>query len=362
MTRIASFTALALACAGCGVSTTATTTIPIEDLGTEYATTTCGLVTDCYGEVVRNLFLGLASEDACVAQFTQGYTDGALPLYQQAIARGTLRYDGANAQACVDALQANGCGFTTSRTPAACDALLVGLVAAGGACSINEECAGDAYCSNATTCPGTCQPRASAGGACASDEACETGLRCSTTSGTCVAPALEGAPCQGTTGTDCTGGTICIGNDGTTPGTCRSPDTVFSGALHGACNVPNGQFCMAGLSCVVSGLTSMSCEVGGVAIGAACHTALPDMCASGAFCGDTNINTGDFDGTCMALPGEGAACASVPFGSACAAGLHCDSGTCHATHAIGGACTTNGDCFSGRCDGGTCAANMLCGG
>jgi hypothetical protein len=352
--------AVCLGLAGCPSSTTAMTEIPVEDLGAHYATTTCGAVTDCYGDTVRALFLGLATETDCVTQFTNGYQDGALPLYQQAIAAGTLRYDAANAQACIDALEALGCGFTTSRTPAACDALLVGLVANGGACSINEECAGDAYCANATTCPGTCQPRVGAGAACPDDEACTTGLRCGSAH-TCVAPALEGAPCQGSTGTDCAGGVICIGSSGTTAGVCRTPETVFSGALHGACNVPAGQFCTSGLSCVVAGITSMSCEVGGIAIGQACHTALPDACAPGAFCGDTNVNTQDFDGTCMALPSAGAACAMVPFGPSCAPGLHCDAGTCRETHVIGGSCTTNGECFSGHCAGTVCAANTLCG-
>lgn len=349
---------LCLALAGCPTSTTPPTTVPIEDLGGRYGATFCGLLTDCYGEVIRNAFLGTASEADCAAQLELQYTEVSLPLYEQAIADGTMSYDGANVGACIDAIEAQGCAVLNSRTPSACDDVLIGEVPPGGACSINEQCEGDAYCMNDAACPGTCQPRGAIGTACTTDEACQSPMKC--TGGSCVVPAGEGAPCGGMTGNDCGGGFVCAGSSGSTAGMCRTPETVQSGSLHGACNVQMTQLCEPGLSCVVASFTSMSCEPGDLAIGADCQLAVPDACTRGAFCSGTDVMTGDVSGTCAALPSAGMPCATVLFGTSCAPGLRCDSGTCHEAHENGGPCATGADCYSTICTSGTCVAAMLC--
>ncbi len=349
---------LSLTLVGCPSSTTAPSTVPIEDLGGRYATTFCGLLTDCYGEVVRDALLGISSEADCIALFERQYMEQALPRYQQAIAEGTMSYDGTQAQACLDATTAQGCAAINSRGTSACDGLLIGEVAPGGVCSINEQCAGDAYCMNTTVCPGTCQPRGSVGATCTSDDACQGGMKC--TGGSCTVPAAEGAPCGGATNIECGGGLICAGASATAAGNCRTPETVQNGALHGACNVQMTQLCEPGLSCVVAGLTSMSCETGGLALDAACHVAVPDACASGTFCSGTDVTMGDLDGTCAPLPSAGMNCATVLFGPRCGSGLRCDTGTCRGTSTTGGACATSADCYSGTCTGGACAAAMLC--
>jgi hypothetical protein len=348
---------LASALAGCPSSTTAPSTVPIEDLGGEYGDTFCGILTDCYGDVLREALVG-GTEAECAARLTTSYEEGVLHLYEQAIADGTMSYDGTQVRPCIDALQALGCGVLDSRSPPECDEVLIGEVELGGPCSINEQCSGAAYCMNAMACPGTCQPRGGVGTTCSSDEACESPMKCR--SGSCVVPAGEGAPCGGTSGNDCAGGLICAGAMMGMTGTCRTPETVQSGALHGACNVLMTQLCQPGLSCVVASFTSMTCEMGDIAIGTACHVAIPDACASGAYCADTNAMMGDLDGTCTALPGVGMPCAMVPFGQQCATDLHCEGDTCRETHAEGGSCTAPSECFSGMCTGGTCAAPMLC--
>jgi hypothetical protein len=345
-----------LTLAGCPSSTTPSN-VPIEDLGARYGATFCGLLTDCYGEVARNTLLGVSSEEECASRVSLQYSELSLPLYQQAIADGTMSYDGGHVDACIAAIEAQGCDVINSRTPSACDAVLIGELSPGDACSINEQCEGDAYCMNDASCPGTCQPRGAVGTACTTDEACQSGMKCMNES--CGVPAGENAPCGGPGGIDCGGGLICVGS-GAEPGNCRTPATVQSGALHGACNVQMTQLCQPGLSCVVASATSMTCEMGGIAIGADCQLAVPDMCADGAFCDGTNIATGDLTGTCAALPTSGMACASVVFGGSCAAGLHCDSGTCRETHEAGGACTSGGDCYSANCVSGSCAPAMLC--
>ena len=348
-----------LAVAGCPMSTTAPSTVPIEDLGARFGATSCGILTDCYGDAIRNAFLGTTSEADCAAQIDRQYRQAALPQYQEAIANGTMSYDGAQVAACIAAIEAQGCATVNSRTPAACDRVLIGEVMPGAACSVNEQCAGDAYCMNTTACPGTCQPRGAVGTTCTTDEACQSGMKC--TSGSCAVPGADGAPCRGPAGNECAGGLICTGAEGmTTPGTCRSVETVESGALHGACNVRLTQLCQPGLSCVVTGLTSQTCETGGLTSGMPCHIAVPESCASGLFCSGTNVMTGDLDGTCAALPGAGMPCATVLFGAACGTGLRCDTGTCHAMQDAGGTCITGADCYSQSCSSGTCATAMLC--
>lgn len=360
LSRSAPLLALALAVplSGCPSSTTAGGDVPIEMLGQMYGNVTCGVLVDCYGESIVRLFTGSSSEASCAARLAAGYTNGALPRYQAAISMGTMSYDASQAGACIDALNAQGCGVVTSRPPAACDALFVGHVAVGGACAIDEECQGNAYCSADTACPGTCQTFVSSGGTCTRDAACATGLRCG--NGTCQAPGGAGASCQGGTGVECAGGLICAGGSTTATGTCRATSEVFAAGSGQACNVLMSQFCQEGLSCIVAGITSQTCGTGGLASGAACHPSVPDACAVGLYCAGTNPTGGDFDGTCTALPGDGMACATSVLGSFCADGTVCVSGTCRTVQANGGSCTDGAQCFSADCSSGTCIAPPYC--
>lgn len=358
MTRRLCFVLCALVSAGCSQSTTASN-VPIEMVGTLYADALCSAIHTCYGDTIGAFVTGAPSQAACQHQAELAFEDGALPRFQAAIAMGTLTYDGSQAAACQAATMALGCGIVSSRSPAACRAMFVGHVAPGGACALDEECMGDAYCSVDTACPGSCQARVTSGGACTRDAACADGLRCA--SGHCSTPALEGASCQGTTGVDCAGGMICAGGSSTANGTCRSVATIMSGAAMGACNLQQGQFCMAGLSCEVAGITSMTCVTDGIAVGMPCHLSLPDECAEGAYCNGPDISRGVLDGTCAPLPTAGQPCATVVAGLRCAVGAHCNAmNNCATVQETGGACTEDGDCFSGRCASGACVAPGYC--
>jgi hypothetical protein len=348
-----------VALSGCPSSTTPSD-VPIEMLGATYGSVSCNVIRDCYGASIVALFTGTSGIDACEARAEAAYVNAALPRYQSAIEMGTLSYDGSQAGACVDALNALGCAAVNSRAPAACDALFIGHVAPGGACALDEECEGAAYCNIAGACPGTCQPFVAAGGACTGDQACASGLRCS--GGTCMVPAGDGASCQGMTGADCAGGLICQGGSAMRAGTCHTVDAVFAAASGAACNPTMGPLCQEGLSCIIESATSQTCGAGGLAAGAACHLSLPDQCATGFYCDGPSLMTMPprFDGTCTALPTAGMPCASVVAGPACSDGNVCDSGMCVRIQENGGTCTMDMDCYGGQCRSGTCAVPTYC--
>lgn len=347
----------ALGLTGCPSSSTPSS-VPIEMLGATYGSISCSLIRDCYGDALAAALTGSTSETACVTRAEGGYTNGALPRYQAAIAMGTMTYDGSQAGACVDALRAEGCAAVSSRAPAACDALFVGHVALGGACALDEECVGDAYCSVTTACPGTCQSYGGPGAACTRDQACQSGLRCG--NGTCQAPGGAGASCQGTTGVECGGGLICAGGSSMRTGTCTAVTSVFAAGSGQACNVAMSQLCASGLSCIVMSATSQTCGTGGLASGAGCNLALPDQCAAGLYCNGPDIAMGRLTGTCAVLPTAGMPCATVLAGQACADGHTCDSGTCVEVQENGGACTVDSDCFGSHCVSGVCTAPTYC--
>ena len=350
---------LAAALPACSNST-AGMNVPIEMLGSSYATASCGVFASCFGATLLPLVAGVSSRAACEARGQAAYVNGALPRYRAALASGTLSYDGTQAQACVDAYSALGCGASTARRPGACAQLFTGHVGMGGACALNEECMGDAYCSTASGCPGTCQARSGSGTACTTDDACQSGLRCGGSGATrsCSAPAGDGAACQGQS--DCGAGLLCIGASGTTAGACHPVATAFAAASGAACNPQAQQFCAVGLSCIITSPTSISCGAGGLANGTPCHVSVPDQCAAGSFCSGTNAMMGMFAGTCAPLPSAGMPCASVLVGARCADGSTCDGSTCAAVVDNGAACTTNADCAGGRCMGNVCVAPGYC--
>lgn len=327
-------------------------------LGAEYASTTCQLIHDCYGDVAAQIFAG-GTLTECETRLTASFDNGTLPRYQAALAMNTMTYDASQAGACLDAVQVLGCAVGTQRSPAACDALFVGHVAAGGACAIDEECVGDSFCSVTTACPGTCQARSGSGAACTRDEGCQSGLKC--TSSACAAPGGMGAACQGTTHVECGGGLSCVGGSTTATGICNTTASVFSIASGQPCNLAMSQLCQSGLSCTATSLTVQECVAGGLTAGTACHAAVPDQCGAGLYCNDLAVGMGDIDGTCATLPTDGQPCATGGFlTSPCVNGLSCHDGTCHTINANGGSCMTGDDCFSGLCNGTTCAAPPYC--
>lgn len=331
--------------------------LTLEEFAERSPALTCAQLRECYGDDLIELF----SAD-CETDFGTRYLEMQLPRLQGAVEAGTLVYDGTVAHACLRAIDAAGCGIVDHPALPACDEMFTGTVASGGACSIDPECEGDTFCQIAAgSCGGSCQAVGSGGSSCTIPEGCQDGLECY--AGVCRTPAGVGAPCQGAEAIECAGGLICAGAlEGAepTPGECQTIATALSGGLGDGCDLRGGPYCQPGLSCALVALagTTPTFEcVGGSSPGGACHLAFPDACPSGEGCDATPLTGGALEGTCQTLPSAGEPCLQ---GGRCAANHGCFGDVCRAVQHVGGACTLDGQCFSGRCDGTICVERAIC--
>jgi hypothetical protein len=333
-----------------GCPSTNSSSITADEFDAEFPLAACAAIEACAGETIARVFIGGAG--GCDAAFGAAYRNAASPAYDQAIARGTVTFDGAQARACLEALEANPCTLSNNGAAAlACQAVFEGTLPAGGACSLNEECGAEQFCQFTTACPGTCQARRTSGQSCTDERHCVGGLTC--TDGSCVAPPGVGAGCTDLGG--CTLGSLCTG------GQCRPHQEVLVGTEGGACNLMTGPLCMDGLSCVVdsvgAGGATFVCRAA-VAAGAECRLGIPAQCPVGQACTETDAMRLDFDGVCAPVPStEGAACDL----SGCAEGLRCVDEACVRIRENGEACTEASQCASGQCNGSVCVAPTLCG-
>lgn len=140
-----------------------------------------------------------------------------------------VSYDAAAARTCVDAIRAQGCEALAAvfeKVEAACDGVFKGTVADGGACLVNDECAGGASC-DVSMCMGD--------GVCCMG-VCKAPPAAVPMEGDCSeAPCVEGAYCQQVD--DMMGGVIA---------TCKE-------------RVKNGQPCDAPTACE----EGLRCDLGG---------------------------------------------------------------------------------------------------
>jgi len=342
-----------------GCSSTHDNPVPLEEVGGRYSGVLCDAIDACYGEAIGGLFFGGSD---CEGTFRTSFDSTSLPLYREAIARGTLVYDDAAFGECEAALEMLGCEIFSARISDACETAFVGTLAPGAGCTLDEECQGASYCDHAGgACPGSCQARGSAGASCIEDGGCTTGLRCA--AGTCRSPAGDGAGCDGPTGLNCRAGLICLGADEIRAGTCDTVEAALSGALGATCDPTTGPLCVDGLSCaldeIVAGAPTFRCVERG-ALGGDCRIGIPDACQGDAVCGDVAPDLGDFDGVCRPAPGAGETCGGLL--ERCRTGTRCVEGTCEPSGALGAACAGPVQCASGSCVGGVCIAPMLCGG
>jgi hypothetical protein len=321
---------------------------------------------------IKNL---LGTERRCVSMVEQGELRSArFSDLVQKVSTGAIRFVPAAVASCLE--EARSCSFANrnnlSRSGPACRDVFEGTVPLGGACHRAEECAGDAHCSIALACPGTCVARQPAGGSCDVADDCDDsrGYQACRSDPTlpnlvCVpiavaAAAKVGAPCtavlgDGTTFVPCETGSWCDGDDLTSPSTgiCRLPlasgtpcddaDTLcvdgdscfdrasckplrFGSNVGDDCNDDTGPWCdpFARLSCV-----SGKCQtLGDGKAGSACSTG--DIhgqfdCEPGTLCITNDPNLG---ATCRTLLGAGAPC---QHGPECVSGT-CASATCAAEY------------------------------
>jgi hypothetical protein len=337
--------------------------VAVEDVPGLLAASICDVFTTCIGDTLAAVFFG----GDCAGRFERQFRNQEFGSFEEAIAAGTLVYDGTKVDDCLAAIEALGCDFGSDRIPAVCEEAFAGTVPPGMPCSLDAECMGDGFCSISSMCPGVCATLVAAGGECEDSDQCGRGLVCQG-DGTCGTPAGAGEQCGGMTDIECEGGLDCMGEGADTPGTCGSIGSLFTATMGMPCNPDGGPLCVEGLSCAVTGITGMmpvlEC-VGTVGSGAACQTSIPDMCPDNEYC-NADIEMGTFMGTCTPLPGPGMPCAAAIFGAQCASGSGCDESgstpTCRTIQDNGGACADDAICYSEHCDTGTgtCAGPEFC--
>ncbi len=260
------------------------------------------------------------------------------------VAAGAVRYDAAAAQQCAAGMAARSCAellWSGTSPDDPCDRVLSGTVAPGGACGIDEQCAGG-WCNTTAQCQGTCVAYRTAGQSCTGTyEECGPGLAC--VSGACATPAY------GAAGQPCT-------------------------AAYPGCQV--GLWCDAG---------TCRAEVG---VGGSC-AASADACGGTTVCGSYATgctacipiaHLGEACGSCVGLCGPGGRCdagsgkcvSEALLGEACVGSSDClipnwcdpAAGTCAAPLGAGAPCTAWGQCASGlSCDVGvtnTCISDPVC--
>jgi hypothetical protein len=317
----------------------------------------CGTDSTCIGGICGGASLELvalcdalrtAAADLMVACFSTNPAAAPREVFLSCemlateVASSRLAFDGASAQACVEAMAAMSCAeFEPGIFPPSCRAALTGTVTNGGACASNLECANGFCASETFTCPGTCTAFVGAGGDCSGGRLCAAGLACAGADQgpfTCVTPAGLNQPCSGAGG--CQPGLYCQAGFGT----CAQQK--FSG---GDCADPDA--CALGFACqtVTVGQTTTSTCVPVVGQNASCGIGL-------AVCGGAWNCIGD---RCTAPPSAGAACdpaltcvvEATAWGCLpCADGL-CPSGTCVPFRPNGAACTFSEECYYGACTG-----------
>jgi len=338
--------------------------LPLADLPPKLAQAMCAAFQNCYGPLF-DLFLNGVD---CVAVTEQRIRNSAFPLFQGEIDQGRIVYDGTKAQACLDELLARTCATMLDRDSDACLAALDGTVALGGACTLDEDCKGQAICkSSSGTCPGQCVPLLVAGQPCDQDSDCQSGLQCSSETKLCVVPATDGQPCE-YTAPPCGPGLLCLGKDDTkkTPGTCRTIAAALSVPAGAACDATNSTLCQPGSSCIADGFDLASVSISWLCVptgsyppGGSCKPGFPEACASGYYC-QTGSGLAVLTGTCAVSPAAGQPCAGS-INTQCQPGVVCVYGTCQNLAANGVSCTGDAMCYSEKCGtSGGCEAKLPC--
>jgi hypothetical protein len=257
---------------------------------------------------------------------------GYLQTLDADIASGKVVYDGVKANSCVSEYESilSSCNRSDDAALSAlspsCDKVLVGTVAAGGACFFSEECAGGGSCQATDTscsrtqmcCAGTCLAEPApipVGGDCSApqpNQSCAAGSYCNTaqsgSSLTCVVPStVEGTPC--TSSTLCANPMYCSIDPTTNMGTCKR-----AAATGAACD---------------SSVGSLSCD----AVGDYCDTTTgkcTPRIAPGGTCDSAQYNCVGYatcvGTTCVARPVAGQTC-DPTNGPSCLGGLDCDATT-----------------------------------
>jgi len=348
---------------GCSSSDSAAG-IAFKDLPPKYAAAACAAYKRCFGPVF-DLFLNGSNCDDLTAN---RLLNGTFAETENAITRGTVRYDGSLIQACLDSLSTESCSDTLLRDKPECLKALDGTVPLGKDCILDEECAGSAICRSASgTCPGTCVAHREAGQPCEVESDCADGLQCSNETTLCVKPSAVGEACE-YGAPPCGPGLLCLGknDDKKTSGTCRNAVEAMSAKDGADCDPVAGTLCAPGVSCVADSIDIASAKIawkcvakGTYVAAAACKPGFPDACANGNYC-NTGTGLAALTGVCTAVPEAKQAC-GTGIGAECQVGAVCVSGLCQNYASNGVGCTGDAMCYSEYCGpSGGCEPRLPC--
>lgn len=278
--------------------------------------------------------------------------------YDEGIRRGTLAVNPSAESAC-SALLGGTCEWEASAGVAGglaglgalgalgCGEVVIGRVAVGGDCVMDEECVGSAWCQQVSCsggCRGVCVAPIAAGGTnCRRDSDCAAGLACVTgTPSMCLALPGVGEACAAVEGRRCALGARCES------GTCIDVSDTLT-ALGAACGSGHAP-CARGLYCSDAAVCAAE-----LSAGEACSNGLTGVggrgCAANLWCAPSN--------QCSASLAVGDACVPTSGGlvPACSAPLVCGQGNvCITPRENGEACVSAIECASLNCAAARCTA------
>jgi Dickkopf N-terminal cysteine-rich region len=241
-----------------------------------------------------------------------------------------VRFDGAVLDACLEALvpPEGTCATIESMTPwtAACmESAWQGIVADGGKCDFAYECGADSYCNSSRTCTalptanmscstrgcasghycdlGTCRVLVADGGACTANSQCARGLFCDTTEATRTCTPLRAI------GESCAGNATCASAT-CLPGTCAGTGgNCFASTSCSAHCADDNSFCTTDSNCAAG-----TCTITGTAcfsptdcttVGSICNfpvRCLPAACEGDIVCAETHAVVDYCQGALNSLP------------------------------------------------------------
>jgi hypothetical protein len=317
------------------------------------AEATCDALERCMG---ASLLADQLGGRDCVILHEGRFANGDLGYLVDSIEAGLVVYHADRVEQCIDDVGALRCDVKSVRLPASCEDALEGTVPLDGECTINADCAEEAFCDKGATasCPGTCTALQAASMPCHQndDAQCEEGLVCFM--GACDALGSESVACgSGLPG--CMPGLECY--DSGTGAECTASSAIHTELDGDDCDVVDGPLCQAPLVCEsVSGTAGKCAET--VSPGETCKRSVPNQCPVWQYCDAENAGE---EGTCLDLPGNGDACLVRGSRKLCADEHVCVSDVCRPVNDNGGACATDAQCYGGDCGAdGKCAAPLMC--
>ncbi len=268
--------ALGFGCKGSGSASP----VPYDRFCADYASTTCQAAQRC--DCLEGIPVAL-----CVTYMT----DDCRSWVEEPVEAGRMTYDPAAAGDCLFAVGGilSDCSLGNDDWPVACDAFLVGAVAAGGYCESGSECVG--------------------------------GLECYEDA--CTLMPVEGQPCLA--GYDCADDHFC-GDDTL----CHAERSAGQPCPEG------GEACGDDLYC---DSRSTTCQP---------WIGISGTCDHATWACDDDLYCSPSSGTCVPYPAAGQSC--VDSSGECADDLYCDAtGVCRHQLPSGSPCTEDDECLSWDC-------------